>query len=223
MTDAVSGAGGAVARGSAGPPASTSEAHGEAPQEDRDILYALTRGDQRLALALCVQRHGASIGRLCMAMLGSQVDADDVTQETLLTAHEAFDDYRGDGSIRAWLLGIARKKCLKHLERARRRGSRVSLAGDGEHLDGISAAELDGERSRAEADLSARRLGEEARELLSRVKPSERDVLILRYCAGLSFKEVAEACGIAEAAARKRVSRALSALRSALKDEDDND
>jgi RNA polymerase sigma-70 factor (ECF subfamily) len=38
----------------------------------------------------------------------------------------------------------------------------------------------------------------------------------LRYEAGLSFREVAVACGVDEAAARKRVSRALSRLRERL-------
>jgi len=40
--------------------------------------------------------------------------------------------------------------------------------------------------------------------------------LILRYAGGLSFREVAAACGIDEAAARKRVSRAHARLREQL-------
>jgi RNA polymerase sigma-70 factor (ECF subfamily) len=43
--------------------------------------------------------------------------------------------------------------------------------------------------------------------------------VVLRYESDLSFREVAEACGIEEAAARKRVSRALERLREVLSDE----
>ena len=64
---------------------------------------------------------------------------------------------------------------------------------------------------------------QQARALLERVRPSDRDALLLRYCGELSFREVAAACGIEEAAARKRVSRALLALRSTLEKEKDDD
>lgn len=208
MTDS----GHAVAASEARP--GTAMAGGGADQEgDGDISRALERGDRRRALALCVQRHGSSIGRLCMAMLGTQGDADDVTQETLLTAYEAFGDYRREGTLRAWLLGIARNKCLQQLERQRRRGARLQQA----QAPGSSVLEARGseELTRARA--------EQARSLLERVRPSDRDALLLRYCGELSFKEVAAACGIEEATARKRVSRALLSLRSTLKEEGHDD
>jgi RNA polymerase sigma-70 factor, ECF subfamily len=185
---------------------------GAAPDDD-DILEQLRRGDRRAALSLCVLRHGASIGRLCLAMLGSETDADDLTQETLLTAHEAFGDFRGDGSMRGWLHGIARNKCLQYMEKHRRRGARLRL---------VTEAEVARTAAPLEADPSASRQSDEARALLARVKPSDRDALILRYCCDLSFKDVAVACGIEEAAARKRVSRALLELRRAIGSESKN-
>jgi RNA polymerase sigma-70 factor (ECF subfamily) len=203
MTDS----GHAVAPAAAATPGVAQPGGGETVA-DGEILRALGRGDRRRALVLCVQLHGGSIGRLCMAMLGSQGDADDVTQETLLAAYEAFGDFRREGTLRAWLLGIARNKCLQQLERLRRRGARQRL------VEVPGAAE--------EAELPQRR-AEQARSLLERVRPSDRDALLLRYCGELSFKEVAAACGIEEATARKRVSRALQALRSTLKKESGDD
>jgi RNA polymerase sigma-70 factor (ECF subfamily) len=58
-----------------------------------------------------------------------------------------------------------------------------------------------------------------ARDALAKLKPSEREAVVLRYQAELSFREVAAACGVDEAAARKRVSRALSRLRADLGEE----
>lgn len=175
---------------------------------DAEILQAVSAGEPRRALSLCVQWHGASIGRLCMAMLGSQPEADDVTQETLLAAHQGLGAYRADGSLRAWLFGIARNKCLQLLEKNRRRGARLRLVSEAEvpSLDEV---------------LGARQRAQRARELLEAVRPSERDALLLRYGADLSFKEVAALCGIDEPTARKRVSRALLRLRSVLNPEDE--
>jgi len=194
------------AGGASAPAAGPLEAQPGVLDDDPEILQALTRGDRRRALSLCVQLHGSSIGRLCMAMLGSQVDADDVTQETLLAAYHAFAEYRSLGTLRSWLLGIARNKCLQQLEKHRRRGARLRL---------VRAREAAADAPR-ELDQELFERAEQARALLARVRPSDRDALLLRYSGELSFKEVAAACGIEETAARKRVSRALLALRSRL-------
>ena len=71
-----------------------------------------------------------SLGRLCMALLGSQADADEAVQETLLRAHRAMATYRGEGSVKAWLCGIARHVCAHVLETRRRGRELLELVPD---------------------------------------------------------------------------------------------
>jgi RNA polymerase sigma-70 factor (ECF subfamily) len=175
-------------------------------EEDRAIEDAIRSGDHRQALALTARHHGPSVGRLCMALVGSNGEADDLVQEVLLEAHSHFADWRGEGSLRAWLFGIARKKCARHVEKTTRRTARLRLVHDAER-DG-NAEDLMALRQRAEA----------ARSALSNIRPSEREAVVLRYAGELSFREVGIACGIDEAAARKRVSRALARLREVVKE-----
>ncbi len=171
---------------------------------DRRILMAIAAGDLGTATALCARHYGASLGRLCMAMMSSQAEADDLVQETLLAAHDGFASFRGEGSVAAWLFGIARRKCARQLERRGRHEARLRLV-------------FDADRQPATDELCARReRAERARAALNEVRPSEREALLLRYVAELSYGEVGEACGVDEPAARKRVSRALSNLRSIL-------
>jgi RNA polymerase sigma-70 factor (ECF subfamily) len=174
--------------------------------EDRAIEEAIAKGDYRAALTLCARHHGAAIGRLCMALVGSGGEADDLTQETLLDAHDGFATWRAEGSLRSWLFGIARRKCARHLERNTRRTSRLRLVHD---------AERDGN---AEEMLQLRQRAEAARSALATVRPSEREAVVLRFVGELSFREVGQACGIDEAAARKRVSRAIARLREVVKE-----
>lgn len=195
---------------SAAPAAPSPEPPAAARAEDVEIAAALERGETRRALALCVERHGASIGRLCMAMLGSQREADDATQQTLLSAHQSFGDYRGSVSLRAWLLGIARNECLQQLEQRRRRATTAPLATGPAQPDGHEAG-------------GATQRAERARALLDRLRPSDRDALLLRFLADLSLEEVAAASGIDGATARKRVSRALSSLLETLGSEHDDE
>ena len=55
-----------------------------------------------------------------------------------------------------------------------------------------------------------------ARNALETMRPSEREALLLRFGAQLSFEQLAESFDIAPPAARKRVSRAIASLRTAL-------
>ena len=180
---------------------------------DAEILDGLARGDTPRALGLCIERHGASIGRLSMALLGSQEGADEATLQTLLQAQQRFREYRGEGSLRAWLLGIARNECLRQLEKRRRDAKRGTANG--------ADAAPQAEETRGAAQREER--AERARALLERVRPSDRDALLLRFLSDLSCAEVAAACGIDEATARKRVSGALMRLRSAVEAEHDDE
>lgn len=169
------------------------------------IALLLQEGRHREALAACARTHGTVLGRLCMALLGSQADADEATQETLLRAHRGMATYRGEGTVKAWLCGIARHVCAHALE-TRRRGRQL--------LEVVPAPD------EANADELARRQhARMLREALSHLKPTEREALVLRYVADLSHREIASACNIDEAAARKRISRALARLRTVIPQE----
>ena len=181
---------------------------GSFPRTDGHGITALiAAGSYRDALARCAEVYTSPLGRLCMAFTGSQAESEELVQETLLAAFDAFPTYRGEGSVRAWVFGIARRICGRHTEMRTRRESKLRLVHDTSR--GVDASELALARERAER----------ARAALAKLKPSEREAVVLRFESDLSFKEVAVACGIDEAAARKRVSRALAKLRAELGEE----
>ncbi len=169
------------------------------------IVELIHAGQHREAIATCARTHHVVLGRLCMALLGSQADADEAVQETLLRAHRAMTTYRGEGSIKAWLCGIARHVCAHVLETRRRGRELLELVpGEGEARDAYAVRQ------------HARQL----RDALGKLKPSEREALVLRFVADLSHREIAAACGLDEVAARKRISRALARLRSVMPTEE---
>ncbi len=169
------------------------------------IAELIAGGHHREAVAAAARTYHQVLGRLCMALVGSQADADEAVQETLLRAHRAMATYRGEGSVKAWLCGIARHVCAHTLE-TRRRGREL-----------LEVVPVDGEARDA---FEVRRRARSIRDALDKLKPSERDVLVLRYVADLSHREIAAACGVDEAAARKRISRALARLRTVMPGEE---
>jgi RNA polymerase sigma-70 factor, ECF subfamily len=172
----------------------------------RDAIEELVaEGKHRDAVAMCVREHGAAVGRLCMALLGSQDDAEEVLQETMLAAYAQMATWRGDGTVRAWLFGIARRQCARRYERgARERRGHLRVVPD---AVAMSPA----------VSVQAMRRAAAVRAALAALKPSEREALVLHYQGDLSFREIAELCGIDEAAARKRASRGLAKLRNTLR------
>ena len=174
-------------------------------RRDSEVLQALAGKDRAGAAELLVQLHARAVGRVCMALLGSQSEAEDALQETLLAALNGLESFRNEGTLRAWLLSIARRACARRLEaRSRERELRRSLPEPATDT-----------ANSAERQTMARR----ARRLLDDIRPSEREALVLRYAAELSYREVGQACGIDEATARKRVSRGLLRLRALLGEE----
>lgn len=169
------------------------------------IVEMIHAGNHRDALTACARTYHAVLGRLCIALLGTQADADEAVQETLLRAHRGMATYRAEGSVKAWLCGIARHVCAHMLE-TRRKGREL-----------LEVVPTEGEARDA---FETRRKARVLRDALGKLKPSEREALVLRYVADLSHREIAMACGLDEAAARKRISRALERMRSVMPSEE---
>ena len=167
----------------------------------------LQEGKYRQATALCAEEHGAAVGRLCMAMLGNQAEAQEVAQETFLAAFQGMENFRAEGSVRAWLFGIARRQCARRLQRGAKR-----------HLELVPSDHASSENS--ERGLRESRRRESLHKHLSALRPSEREVLLLRFAGDLTFKEIATTMDIGEATARKRASRALAQLRTQIDEQD---
>lgn len=172
-----------------------------------EVTRKLLSGDRHGAITAAARVYGAALGRLCFLLLGSQAEAEEAAQETLLAAYHGAASYRGEGSPRAWLMGIARRTCSQKLATRLRRSARIALfCGD---AGGKDASEL-----LDEAELDAK-----VRHAMGKLSDADREVLALRYDGDASLRDVAEALGIDEAATRKRVSRALLRLRHAVQEE----
>ncbi len=129
----------------------------------------------------------------CRAMVGPD-DADDCFQETFIAALRAYD--RMDGrNPRAWVLTIARRKAIDvHRARARRPEPRAEVPEQAAHDD-------------ADPDPS------ELWVAVADLPPKQRAAVALRFAAELAYREVAEALGSSEEAARRSVHEGLKRLR----------
>ncbi len=153
------------------------------------------------------EEHGPAVYRYLRFHLPTADAAEDATSETFLKAVQAADRYDpARGSLRTWLLTIARNTLHDHLRRTRVRN----------HVPLAATRDLACDAPSPEERLLWE---EEVGRLLAAVAAlpaRDREVIGLRYGSGLDGSEVAEVLGIREAAVRTRLWRALARLRDAL-------
>jgi RNA polymerase sigma-70 factor (ECF subfamily) len=78
--------------------------------DDDARLLAEARAGSRLALSRLIDRHQQAVRAFLRRVAADREDADDLAQETFVTAWTQLDKWRGQSTVRAWLLGIAWRK-----------------------------------------------------------------------------------------------------------------
>ncbi len=137
--------------------------------------------------------------RLAVRLVGSE--ADDVLQESYISAFRAQSQFRGEARFETWLYRIVYNTCISHL-----RKYRPSMVSDLE-LE-FASGRADTARSAAtRVDLVA---------ALGSLGPSHRAAVLLVDAEGLSYEETAAVLGLPRGTVASRVSRARKILRSQL-------
>ena len=152
---------------------------------------------------------------LARYLMRNDSDADDVVQEAFLRALKYFGGFRGEGASqsRAWLLAIVRN--MAHTWRRRvHTGSSTTEFDETVHSEAI-ADEHPG------SALSRRDLRETLAEVLDRLPPEFREVIVLREMEGLSYKEISEVADVPVGTVMSRLSRARKRLQEALSASDE--
>ena len=174
--------------------------------DDAALVARARRGDDD-AFRRLVERHQDAVARTVFGMLGSLDDSDDVGQETFVRFYQSLDKFRGESSVRTYLVRIAMSCALNALRSARRRELRfVSNDAAIEQAVDPSAAVTSGAENPAERIQTA----------LDALNPEHRAVVVLRLLDERSTKETAEILQIPEGTVLSRLSRAVRQLRVTL-------
>jgi RNA polymerase sigma-70 factor (ECF subfamily) len=180
------------------------------PNDDAALLRA-ARTDSR-AFEAFYERWAPPLHGWLRARLKDPEAANDLTAETFAAALVGLGRFRGErpGEGVAWLWGIARNLLNQHYRTSR-------LESSARHRLGIAPRGYDVEAwDDVDARASAGALARELATAMDGLSPGQRRALELRIVAELDFGLVAEHLKCNEPAARMRVSRALSGLRSRL-------
>jgi RNA polymerase sigma-70 factor, ECF subfamily len=172
---------------------------------DAELIQRWKGGDQRAATAL-VERHSPALARFAVSQ-GARYDIDELVQDTFVRAFNSIDGFRGDSSFRTWLLTIERRLLLDRRRSEKRRPDKVEIQ-EGDASTQFDA--LDG----MVADEARKRLTK----AVTKLSPTQREVFTLRVAEGMSYKEIADAVGTTEGAARVHYHNAMRSVKESLDD-----
>ena len=174
--------------------------------EDGNIVHQCLSGNTE-AFALLVEKYKARVFALVYAKVGRFEDAEDITQDVFLEAYKRLSTLRRWDNFYPWLYSIASNQC-KNFHRAR--GRRIDTVSFDEHTD----------NHQADMDAHTEKLkNEQIHEALDSLPEIHRQVLVLRYMAGMRSKEISQALRISPNTVNQRLMRARTQLKAVLNEE----
>ena len=181
---------------------------------DQVLLNHYLSGDQS-AISKLIERHSRRVRDYINMMVKDRDVAEDIFQETFIKAVRVIDDgrYTDNGKFLSWILRIAHNQVIDHF-RAQRQNKTVTEAEAGSDVLGsLRFAERN-----VEDAMVSEQIERDVRALVELLPSEQREVVMMRYFAGLSFKDIAEQTDVSINTALGRMRYALINLRRMIKE-----
>lgn len=161
---------------------------------------------QQASFERVVKEYGGMLVRFAASFERNPHSREDLVQDILLAVWQALPSFRGESSLKTFVLGIAHRRCASHVMRAVARPAH-------EALDEGWADEQPGPEALA-------RLSQQQERLLASVRrlPLGQRQLVLLALEGMSYEEIAGVLGISANNVGVRLNRAKAALKEQLEE-----
>ena len=180
-----------------------------------DLLARLVMRDPH-AFTELVRAYGPRVSRLVLRVLGSEAEAEDVTQEVFVQVFKAIDTFRGDAKLSTWIYRISLNICKNRAKyhRVRRADAQDDFDAVADHLvTGHAPFGASSALERPDEALSGRQVERIVQDAIACIEPSFRECLVLRDVEQLPYEEIASITGLPEGTVKSRIFRARAQLR----------
>jgi len=184
------------------------------PDEDRDLVQRCRQGDA-LAFEELVTRHQQMVLNLAYHYLGRQNDIEDVAQKIFTKVYFSLSKYDIRRPFVPWLYRIAVNQCYDELRRMRRSRTRTFSELSTDEINYVENL-VGGQETSAAQDENRKEMVSLLYRLLDQLPARQRLAVVLRDIEDLSYPKMAEMLECTEQAARLKVFRARSRLKTLL-------
>ena len=178
--------------------------------DDAELLRRIGKGDED-AMAAFYREHGKVVLAQVLLVTGERVLAEEIVQDTMLAVWRGAASFRGESSVRSWVIAIARRQTR---DRLRRRRLRV--------VDDAFLADQPGSNPGPEVMALDRAELAEVKGAIQGLASAHRELLGLVFGSGLSLREAADVLEIPVGTVKSRLSAARTALNRILNEKGQN-
>ncbi|HQD12421.1 MAG TPA: sigma-70 family RNA polymerase sigma factor [Chitinophagales bacterium] len=177
-------------------------------QTDHELIQRYVNGDEN-ALATLLKKHQRKIFTFIFMRVKDRALAEDLFQDTFYKVIDCLHQgkYNEEGKFLPWVMMIANNLCMDHFRRNKRMP--VFVDSDGKDFSGLLKLSEESKEDKIIREQNALQV----REIINLLPADQKEVLILRHYADLSFKEIAEMTGTNINTALGRMRYALLNLR----------
>jgi RNA polymerase sigma-70 factor (ECF subfamily) len=187
-------------------------------EEEQALVHRCRRGD-REAFARLMQLYQKQIYNYTYRMLGSEEEAEDLTQDVFVAAFRGMAGFRGEAKFSTWLYRIALNQTrnrIKYLSRRNffaRRSRRTEFGNSPtpDYLESVADTGPSPEQLTMTKDLAL-----QVQDCLNQLGHRARQILVLRDVQGFSYEELSEMLSLNLGTVKSRLHRARTALQKCL-------
>lgn len=180
-----------------------------------DDLLERARAGDAAAFSEIVREYQAPVYRAALAALGSPAEAEEAAQDAFVAAFRRLDGFRGESSLKTWLVAIAWRKALTRRRRNQWLRLQVTSSDRAETPDVVEAIADDAPGP--QSVLLTGELRQHLRRLIRSLPSKLRDPLLLVAGGTCSYEEAAAILGVPAGTAKWRVWEARRVLREKLR------
>ncbi|MDL2320575.1 sigma-70 family RNA polymerase sigma factor [Alistipes sp. OttesenSCG-928-B03] len=183
-------------------------------RSDQALLNEYVSGNQE-AISVLIERHRKRISDYIFMMVKNREVADDIFQETLIKVIRFLDEgrYTESGKFLSWVLRIAHNQVIDHFRHAKQQNQVTETDAGYDILNNHRFSD-----HTVEDRMISDQIHTDVRTLVEHLPDEQREVVLMRYFSGLSFKEIAEQTDVSINTALGRMRYALINLRKLIQE-----
>jgi len=176
---------------------------------DYELIMRFVKGEQSCFEEL-IHRHKNKVFAYISLYIRDQALAEDIFQDTFLKVIQSVKSgrYYDNGKFLSWVMRIAHNLIIDHFRRIKQMNT---VSNDNYESDLFNSKRF--ADSNIEDDMIKRQIQKDIRKMITQLPDDQKEVVILRHYAGLSFKEIAEITDVSINTALGRMRYALINLR----------
>ena len=181
-------------------------------QSDAELIHAYIHGQEK-ALEVLINRYKDKVYTSIYMLVKDKYLAEDIFQDAFLKMIKTIKDgrYAEQGKFLPWIIRVAHNLCMDHFRRTRAQVP-ITLS------DGQDISVLFGAGDLVADGIEKRQVHDSVRKLVEELPHEQREVVVLRIYADLSFKQISDLTGVSINTALGRMRYALINLRKLIAD-----